>query len=209
MLRASALVLPIRVMNGTMLLVLAVSYLLGSIPFGLLLTRLAGKGDIRTVGSGNIGATNVLRTGSKGLAAATLLLDAAKGTLAVWLAQQFWPDYQLHAAAGVLIGHLYPLWLRFRGGKGVATLLGILLPLLPIAALVYAVVWIVLFLIVHIASVAGIAAAASAPVSAGMLGDASVIPLLLGLALLVTWKHRDNIRRLAAGEEPRVGRAKA
>ncbi len=196
-------------MNSAILLVLGVSYLLGSIPFGLLLTRIAGKGDIREIGSGNIGATNVLRTGSKGLAAATLLLDAAKGMLAVWLAQRYWPGFELHAAAGVLIGHLYPVWLRFMGGKGVATFLGILAALLPIAALAYASVWIALLLIMRISSVAGIAAAASAPVTAGVIGDELRFPLLLGLALLVIWKHRDNIRRLMAGSEPRVGRAKA
>jgi glycerol-3-phosphate acyltransferase PlsY len=195
-------------MNSTMLLVLGVSYLLGSIPFGLLLTRASGRGDIRDIGSGNIGATNVLRTGSKGLAAATLLLDAAKGALAVWLAQRFWPGYELHAAAGVLIGHLYPVWLKFRGGKGVATLLGILIPLLWQAALVYALLWIGLLVVLRISSVAGMAAAASAPVTAAVIGDQGKFPLLLGLALLVIWKHRDNIRRLIAGEEPRIGRAK-
>jgi glycerol-3-phosphate acyltransferase PlsY len=194
-------------MNGDMLLALGVSYLLGSIPFGLLLTRAFGKGDIRDIGSGNIGATNVLRTGSKGLAAATLLLDAAKGALAVWLAQRFW-GFELHAAAGVLVGHLYPLWLRFRGGKGVATFLGILVPLLPIAALVYAVVWLSLLVLVRISSVAGILAAVSAPVTAAVVGDSARFPLLAGLALLIVWKHRENIRRLLAGEEPRVGRAK-
>ena len=194
-------------MNGDMLLALGVSYLLGSIPFGLLLTRAFGKGDIRDIGSGNIGATNVLRTGSKGLAAATLLLDAAKGALAVWLAQRFW-GFELHAAAGVLVGHLYPLWLRFRGGKGVATFLGILVPLLPIAALVYAVVWLSLLVLVRISSVAGILAAVSAPVTAAIVGASARFPLLAGLAVLVVWKHRDNIRRLLAGEEPRVGRAK-
>ena len=196
-------------MNSAMLLALAMSYLLGSIPFGLVLTRAFGKGDIRAIGSGNIGATNVLRTGSKGLAAATLVLDAAKGALAVWLTQQYWPGYELHAAAGALIGHLYPLWLRFRGGKGVATLLGILIVLLPpIAAAVYAGVWIALLLIMRVSSVAGIAAAASAPVTAAVIGDTVRFPLLAGLAILVIWQHRGNIRRLAAGDEPRVGRAK-
>ena len=195
-------------MTAAMLVTLGVSYLLGSIPFGLLLTRAFGKGDIRTIGSGNIGATNVLRTGSKGLAAATLLLDAAKGALAVWLAQRFAPEFELHAAAGVLIGHLYPLWLRFRGGKGVATLLGVLVPLLPVAALVYVVVWLSLLLILRISSVAGIAAAASAPVTAMVVGDQQLLPLLMGLAILVIWQHRDNIRRLIAGKEPRIGRAK-
>ena len=195
-------------MTAAMLVTLGVSYLLGSIPFGLLLTRAFGKGDIRTVGSGNIGATNVLRTGSKGLAAATLLLDAAKGALAVWLAQRFAPDYATHAAAGVLIGHLYPLWLGFRGGKGVATLLGLLVPLLPMAALVYAIVWLVVLLAVRISSASGIAAAVSAPITAAVIGHEHHFPLLLGLAVLVVWKHRDNIRRLASGNEPRVGRAK-
>ena len=195
-------------MNSALLLTLAVSYLLGSIPFGLILTRAFGKGDIRAIGSGNIGATNVLRTGSKGLAAATLLLDAAKGALAVWLAQRLWPGYELHAAAGALIGHLYPMWLRFKGGKGVATLLGILIVLLPIAAAVYAGVWIALLVIMRFSSLAGIAAAASAPVTAAVIGDTMRFPLLVGLAVLIIWKHRDNIRRLAAGEEPRVGRAK-
>ena len=195
-------------MTSALLLLLAVSYLLGSIPFGLVLTRAFGKGDIRTIGSGNIGATNVLRTGSKGLAAATLVLDAAKGALAVWLAQLFWPGYELHAAAGVLIGHLYPAWLRFRGGKGVATLLGILIVLLPIAAAVYAGVWIALLLVLRFSSVAGMAAAASAPITAAVIGDTVRFPLLVGLAVLVIWQHRGNIRRLAAGDEPRVGRAK-
>ncbi len=190
-------------------LLVPVAYLLGSIPFGLVLTRAFGKGDIRAIGSGNIGATNVLRTGSKGLAAATLLFDVAKGALAVWLAQRFWPGYELHAAAGVLIGHLYPVWLRFRGGKGVATLLGILVVLLPVAAAVYAGVWIALLLVLRISSVAGIAAAVSAPISAAVLGDTMRFPLLAGLAVLVIWQHRDNIRRLASGDEPRVGRAKA
>lgn len=195
-------------MTSATLLTLVISYLLGSIPFGLLLTRAFGKGDIREIGSGNIGATNVLRTGSKGLAAATLLLDAAKGAVAVYLAQRFWPGSELHAAAGVLIGHLYPLWLRFRGGKGVATLLGILVVLLPIAAVVYAGIWISLLLVMRISSVAGMAAAASAPITAAVVGDTGRFPLLVGLALLVIWKHRDNVRRLVAGDEPRVGRAK-
>ena len=196
-------------MNSSLLLALGIGYLLGSIPFGLLLAIAGGKGDIRDIGSGSIGATNVLRTGSKPLAALTLLLDAAKGALAVWLAQQYFPGFEAHAAAGALVGHLYPLWLRFKGGKGVATLLGILVPLLPMAALVYAVVWIGLLLILRISSVAGMAAAASAPISAAVLGDQARFPLLLGFAILVVWKHRENIRRLLAGTEPRIGRAKA
>ena len=192
-----------------MIYALGLGYLLGSIPFGLLLTRLTGKGDIRDIGSGSIGATNVLRTGSKGLAALTVLLDAGKGALAVWLAQRFFPGFEAHAAAGALVGHLYPVWLRFKGGKGVATLLGILIPLLPMAALVYAVVWIAVFLLIRISSVAGMAAAVSAPISAVVLGEQARFPLLLGFAILVVWKHQANIRRLLAGTEPRVGRAEA
>ena len=192
-----------------MIYALGLGYLLGSIPFGLLLTRLTGKGDIRDIGSGSIGATNVLRTGSKGLAALTVLLDAGKGALAVWLAQRFFPGFEAHAAAGALVGHLYPVWLRFKGGKGVATLLGILIPLLPMAALVYAVLWIAVFLLIRISSVAGMAAAVSAPISAVALGDQARFPLLLGFAILVVWKHQANIRRLLAGTEPRVGRAEA
>ena len=196
-------------MNSSLLLALGIGYLLGSIPFGLLLAMAGGKGDIRDIGSGNIGATNVLRTGSKGLAALTLLLDAAKGALAVWLAQRYFTGFEAHAAAGALVGHLYPIWLRFKGGKGVATLLGILVLLLPMAALVYAVVWIALLLILRISSVAGMAAAASAPISAAVLGEQARLPLLLGFAILVVWKHRENIRRLLARTEPRIGRAKA
>jgi acyl phosphate:glycerol-3-phosphate acyltransferase len=197
-------------MDGTLILALIVGYLLGSIPFGLLLTRISGKGDIREIGSGNIGATNVLRTGSKGLAVATLLLDATKGAAAVILAQQLWPDSAAvnFAAAGAMIGHLYPAWLRFKGGKGVATLLGVLAPLLPIAALVYVIVWIGLLVILRISSVAGMIAAASAPVTAAILGEQALFPMLLGFALLVIWKHGENIRRLAKGEEPRLGSAK-
>ena len=193
-------------MDSATIMALAVGYLLGSIPFGLLLTRLAGKGDIRDIGSGNIGATNVLRTGSKWLAAATLILDALKGAIAVLLAQRIWPEAVNFAAAGALVGHLYPVWLRFQGGKGVATLLGILAPLFWQAAIAYALVWLGLLLVLRISSVAGMAAAASAPIAAAILGRVDLFPMLLGFALLVIWKHRENIRRLSRGEEPRVGR---
>ena len=193
-------------MRSELLLALALGYLLGSIPFGLVLTRLAGKGDVRDIGSGNIGATNVLRTGSKPLAAATLILDCLKATAAILLARQLWPGTENFAAAGALIGHLYPVWLRFKGGKGVATLLGVLIPLLPVGALIYAVVWIGLLLILRISSVAGMIAALSAPVSAAILGDQLLFPMLLAFALLVVWKHKPNIARLRAGTEPKVGK---
>jgi len=193
-------------MRSELLLALALGYLLGSIPFGLVLTRLAGKGDVRDIGSGNIGATNVLRTGSKPLAAATLILDCLKATAAILLARQFWPGTENFAAAGALIGHLYPVWLRFKGGKGVATLLGVLIPLLPVGAVIYAVVWIGLLLVLRISSVAGMIAALSAPVSAAILGEQLLFPMLLAFALLVVWKHKTNIARLRAGTEPKVGK---
>jgi glycerol-3-phosphate acyltransferase PlsY len=192
-----------------LLLPLAIGYLLGSIPFGLLLTWASGNGDVRKVGSGNIGATNVLRAGGKGLAALTLVLDALKGAAAVWIAQNFMPatpSADLAAAAGALVGHLYPVWLKLRGGKGVATLFGILLALWPTGALVYAVIWLLVLLTIRISSVAGIAAAVSAPVAAAIFDMDFLFPLLLGFALLVVWKHRENIARLRAGTELRVGK---
>ena len=192
-------------MTSAMIIALLVGYALGSIPFGLLLTRFAGKGDIRAIGSGNIGATNVLRTGSKGLAAATLVLDALKGAVAVLLAQRFWPDGIQFAAAGAMIGHLYPVWLKFQGGKGVATLLGVIAPLMPVAASDYALVWLGLLLTIRISSVAGMIAVASAPLSAAVLNKHEYFPLLLGFALLVIWKHRANIERLFQGTEPKIG----
>lgn len=187
-------------------LALSLGYLLGSIPFGLLLTRIGGAGDLRRVGSGNIGATNVLRTGRKGLAAATLLLDAAKGTVAVLLAQAMWPGFALFAAFGAFFGHLYPVWLGFRGGKGVATLLGIVLALEWRSGLVFAAVWLLALAATRISSVAGIAAALSAPVSAALFGRFDLVLLLFGFALMVLWKHRGNLQRLLDGTEPRVGR---
>ena len=187
------------------LLALAMGYLLGSVPWGLLLTRAAGHGDIRAIGSGNIGATNVLRTGSKTLAALTLVLDALKASAAILLAERlFGYEAAPFAAAGALVGHLYPVWLKFRGGKGVATLLGILIPLIPAAAIIYAAVWIILLLTTRISSAAGIAAAASAPITAAILGSRTLLPMLLGFALLIIWKHRENILRLRKGTEPRI-----
>jgi glycerol-3-phosphate acyltransferase PlsY len=193
-------------MKTELLLALALGYLLGSIPFGLVLTRLAGKGDVRDIGSGNIGATNVLRTGSKLLAALTLILDCLKATAAILIAGRLWHGTENFAAAGALVGHLYPVWLKFKGGKGVATLLGILIPLLPVGAAIYAAVWIGLLLLVRLSSVAGMVAALSAPVSAAILGEQLLLPMLLAFALLVVWKHKANIARLKAGTEPKVGK---
>ncbi|SFP54639.1 glycerol-3-phosphate 1-O-acyltransferase PlsY [Sphingomonas rubra] len=187
---------------------LLIGYLLGSIPFGVILTRVAGAGDLRTIGSGNIGATNVLRTGRKGLAAATLLLDLLKGLAAVLVVAHLFPGDEALAAAGAFIGHCYPVWLRFRGGKGVATLMGIVLALHWPAGLVYAAVWLGLLAAVRISAVAGMAAAASAPLAAALMGQFDLVLLLLALALIVLWKHGDNIERLLAGTEPRIGRAK-
>jgi glycerol-3-phosphate acyltransferase PlsY len=193
-------------MTREMLFALALGYLLGSIPFGLILTRLAGKGDIREIGSHSIGATNVLRTGSKPLAALTLVLDCLKATAAILIAEWLFGDYTgASAAAGAMVGHLYPVWLGFHGGKGVATLLGVLIGLtLWPAVLVYAAVWIFLLLTLRISSLAGMTAAITAPIVAFAL-HSSYVPLLLGFALLVLWKHRANILRLRKGTEPRVG----
>ena len=192
-------------MTREMLFALALGYLLGSVPFGVILTRIAGLGDVRDIGSGNIGATNVLRTGNRPLAALTLILDCLKATAAILLAQYwFGEESGVFAATGALLGHLYPVWLRFHGGKGVATLLGILIPLLWPAALIYAAVWLFLLMTLRISSLAGMTAAITAPIVALALNSAYV-PSLLGFALLVLWKHRENILRLRKGTEPRIG----
>lgn len=180
-------------------------YLLGSIPFGVLLTRAFGAGDLRQIGSGNIGATNVLRTGRKGLAAATLLLDMGKGLAAVLLAAWLLPGNAALAAAGAFVGHCYPVWLRFRGGKGVATLMGIALGLWWPLGLVFAALWLGLLAATRISSLAGMTAAIGTPVAAAMLGRFDIVPLLMALAGIVLWKHRANVARLIDGTEPRVG----
>jgi acyl phosphate:glycerol-3-phosphate acyltransferase len=184
---------------------LLLGYLLGSIPFGLLLTRIAGEGDLRDVGSGNIGATNVLRTGRKGLAALTLLLDLLKGFVAVWFAGCYLPGNEALAAAGAFFGHLYPLWLNFRGGKGVATYAGIMFGLFWQGGIVYAVAWIGALLIFRISSVGGLVAAIAAPVAAAYFGRYELVAMLTACSLLVFWKHRENIERLLTGTEPRIG----
>lgn len=180
-------------------------YLLGSIPFGLLLTRMAGLGDVRNIGSGNIGATNVLRTGNKGLAAGTLLLDALKGTAAVVLAARFGPDMAVIAGFGAFIGHLYPVWLKFRGGKGVATYLGVLLGLLPLGFLIFAVIWLLVAFISRYSSLAALIAAIVVPVALYLLGYIQVAEILTVMSAITIWKHRANIGRLLSGEESRIG----
>lgn len=191
-------------------LVMAVGYLLGSVPFGLLLTALTGAGDLRKIGSGNIGATNVLRTGRKGLAAATLLLDGAKGAVAVLIGERLLPG-QGGIFAGVLafLGHCYPVWLRFTGGKGVATMLGVALALHWPIGLIFAGVWIAALAISRISSVGGMSAALSAPIAALLLGQGDLVRPLAAMAAVLLWKHRPNIQRLAKGKEPRVGRKAA
>jgi glycerol-3-phosphate acyltransferase PlsY len=191
---------------------LALGYGLGAIPFGLILTRVTGAGDLRQIGSGNIGATNVLRTGRKGLAASTLLLDMGKGVLAVVLARMLWGEdatwhaAPLLAAAGAMVGHCFPLWLRFRGGKGVATMLGVALGLAWPVGLISALVWAAAAKLSKISSVGGISAAVAAPVAALALGHGAMAPVLAALAVLVVGRHHENIARLIAGTEPRVGR---
>jgi len=186
------------------ILALLLGYLLGSVPFGLLLTRLSGGGDLRQTGSGNIGATNVLRTGNKAMAALTLLLDVAKGYAAVYLALQVSGGLGVLAGLGAFLGHLYPVWLRFHGGKGVATLLGIVTALVPMAGLIFAVTWLGSLALWRYSSVGGMLAAISVPIAVFVLGEYAMMPMFIGLALLVLWKHRSNIERLIAGQEPKV-----
>jgi acyl phosphate:glycerol-3-phosphate acyltransferase len=181
-------------------------YGLGSIPFGLLLTRLAGTTDIRDIGSGNIGATNVLRTGRKDLAAATVVLDALKGTLAVLIAWRFGLYPAMAAALGALLGHIFPVWLGFRGGKGVATFVGCVIGLYWLAALGFAFVWIAVAFITRYSSAAGMVGTIATPVLLAVLGLPELAILALLMAVLILWKHRENIARLRAGTETRIGR---
>ncbi len=182
-------------------------YLLGSIPFGLVLTRLAGTQDIRTIGSGNIGATNVLRTGRKGLAAATLVGDALKGSVAVWLATWFGgPDLGVLAALGAFLGHLFPVWLNFKGGKGVATYIGVLLALAWPAAIFFCVVWIVVAALTRYSSLAALIASAATPVFLWWYqDDLQNAELFLVLSVLLWIMHRGNIARLVRGREGKIG----
>jgi glycerol-3-phosphate acyltransferase PlsY len=186
-------------------LILIVSYLLGTIPFGVIVTRVSGAQDPRSIGSGNIGATNVLRTGRKGLAMLTLLLDAGKGAFAVLLAEAISPGSGPLAAVGSFFGHIFPLWLRFKGGKGVATLLGITLALHWPTGLVAIAAWILALLISRRSSVGGMAAATVTPVASAYFFKVDLTLMFLALALVVLWRHRANIERLIEGTEPRVG----
>jgi glycerol-3-phosphate acyltransferase PlsY len=187
------------------LLALIFGYLLGSIPFGLLLTRMAGLGDVRKIGSGNIGATNVLRTGNKKLAAATLLLDALKGTAAAAIAARFGLEAGIAAGFAAFLGHLYPLWLGFKGGKGVATYLGVLLGLVPVMLPVFAVIWIGLAYFTRYSSLSALVATAASPVVLWALGNEKVALLFVVLTVITWWKHRANISRLLSGSESRIG----
>lgn len=188
-----------------MLLALAIGYALGSIPFGLILTRISGGGDLRDIGSGNIGATNVLRTGNKGLAMATLLLDIGKGFVAVKLTAHFLPGTASIAAAAAFFGHLYPAWLGFKGGKGVATYAGIMFGLFWQGGAIYAAAWVLALVIFRISSVGGLCAAIAAPLAALYFGRTDLVAMLIACSLIVFWMHRENIERLIAGTEPRVG----
>lgn len=187
------------------LLSLAFGYLLGSIPFGLLLTRMAGLGDVRQIGSGNIGATNVLRTGNRKLAAATLLLDALKGTAAAAVASRWGLDAGIAAGFAAFLGHLFPVWLGFKGGKGVATYLGVLLGLVPIVLVVFAAIWIAVAFISRYSSLAALVAMLVIPVVLWFLGNEQVALLFAVMSAISWWKHRANIARLISGTESRIG----
>lgn len=186
-----------------------IGYLLGSIPFGMILTRVAGLGDIRHVGSGNIGATNVLRTGNKALAALTLLLDLAKGLAAVLIGSIWGSDAILAAAGAVILGHMFPVWIGFRGGKAVATALGVLLAIAwPVAVIAFA-IWLAMLAIFHYSSLAALVATLAAVALAAFLTPAATAYLIGGIALLVILRHHENIRRLLAGTESRISFTKS
>lgn len=180
-------------------------YLLGSIPFGLLITRAAGLGDVRRIGSGNIGATNVLRTGKKGLAALTLLLDALKGTLAVVIAGRFGLEAALFAGLGAFLGHLFPVWLGFKGGKGVATYLGVLVALSWQGAVMFAAAWLATAFLTRYSSLGALVAAVAVPLALLLLGQTQIAALFVIMSVIVFFKHRANISRLLAGTETKIG----
>jgi glycerol-3-phosphate acyltransferase PlsY len=183
-----------------------IGYLFGSIPFGLILTRMAGLGDVRKIGSGNIGATNVLRTGNKKLAAGTLLLDALKATAAVLVANALW-GYEASLVAGffAFLGHLFPVWLGFKGGKGVATYIGVLLGAAPLMMLAFALIWLATAFITRYSSLSALLAMLVIPVALWIVGPEKTALLVTLLSVISWWKHRENIARLLAGTESRIG----
>lgn len=189
----------------TALLCLAVGYLIGSIPFGLILTKLSGRGDVRDIGSGNIGATNVLRTGSKALATLTLLFDALKGTAAVWIGALFSPYAAILGGLGAFLGHLFPVWLRFRGGKGTATFIGVALGLYWPAALVFCLVWLLIAVTTRYSSLSALTASAATVIAVAIAKPLPLVALFALLTLLLYLRHAGNIRRLMKGEESRIG----
>jgi acyl phosphate:glycerol-3-phosphate acyltransferase len=192
--------------DGFLVVAFLLGYLLGSIPFGLLLTKLAGTQDLRSIGSGNIGATNVLRTGRKGLAAATLICDMLKGTLAVVIALHFGGlNAAMLAALGAFLGHLFPVWLNFRGGKGVAVYIGVLLGLLPAAALVFCLIWLATAFTSRYSSLSALVASFVTPIFLWWFGHLALASLFAVLTMLLFYMHRENIKRLQAGTEGRIG----
>lgn len=192
----------------TLSLTVLLAYLAGSIPFGLLITRALGLGDLRSIGSGNIGATNVLRTGNKGAAAATLLLDGLKGAAAVLVARALVGETAAVLAGGAaFLGHLYPVWLKFRGGKGVATFLGVLLALAWPVGLIACATWALVARLTRISSLSALVAAVTAPIWLALFGPGGAVWLGLAMAALILWRHRSNIARLRAGTEPKIGGA--
>jgi acyl phosphate:glycerol-3-phosphate acyltransferase len=195
--------------SAFLLVAFVLGYLLGSLPFGLILTRLAGTQDLRSIGSGNIGATNVLRTGRKGLAAATLICDALKGTLAVIVAGYYGgPDAAMLAGLGAFLGHLFPVWLKFRGGKGVAVYIGVLIGLIWPAAIVFCVVWISTAFTSRYSSLSALVASFVTPIFLWWFGHPALASLFAVLTLLLFYTHRENIGRLQAGTEGRIGNNK-
>ncbi|MBN9007460.1 MAG: glycerol-3-phosphate 1-O-acyltransferase PlsY [Rhizobiales bacterium] len=188
------------------ILALAIGYLFGSIPFGMILTRMAGTQDLRSIGSGSIGTTNVLRTGRKDLAAATLIGDMLKGTVAVLITGLAWgPSAAMLAALGAFIGHLFPVWLKFRGGKGVATYIGVLLGLFWPAALIFCAIWLIVALTTRYSSLSALIASLVAPLVLWWLGQPQLATLFAVLTLLLWFAHRENIRRLVGGRESKIG----
>jgi len=181
-------------------------YLFGSIPFGMVLTKLAGTQDLRSIGSGNIGATNVLRTGRKGLAAATLIGDMLKGTIAVIIAGYYGgANAAMLAALGAFLGHLFPVWLKFKGGKGVATFIGVLIGLKPLAALIFCLIWLGVAFASKYSSLSALVASAASPIVLWLLGEPGMAGIAVVLVALLWWKHGQNISRLLAGTEGKIG----